>query len=307
MVRCGCRRGSRITPAHAGSTCSHGVEGAGTADHPRSRGEHTPRQAGGAAGAGSPPLTRGARRRWPWCRGGHRDHPRSRGEHRVRSAPVHDPSGSPPLTRGARGRRHRDVRPEGITPAHAGSTLSTSGVESRATDHPRSRGEHPGPDERPALTHGSPPLTRGALWPNSRIPRSEGITPAHAGSTCSVLGVYSATGDHPRSRGEHQDLALAATRWVGSPPLTRGARLAGVLGLGLDGITPAHAGSTRSRHPRPTRGRDHPRSRGEHFEEPLDFRVLTGSPPLTRGARVLVMRGRLQHGITPAHAGSTYS
>ena len=91
----------RITPAHAGTTnfrdCSSGI----SADHPRSRGDHTPLQTLRVVLKGSPPLTRGPRigpslsliemRITPAHAGTtnsgsktavfHGDHPRSRGDH----------------------------------------------------------------------------------------------------------------------------------------------------------------------------------------------------------------------------------
>ena len=72
-----------------------------------------------------------------------------------------------------------------------------------------------------------------------------------------------------------------------------------------DGITPAHAGSTRTKPPGNVSARDHPRSCGEHNLQDGGHIIVWGSPPLMRGAPTvgaLCPRGLR---ITPAHAGST--
>ena len=91
----------------------------------------------------------------------------------------------------------------------------------------------------------------------------------------------------------------------GSPPLTRGAPGLWVWGLSPDRITPAYAGSTSSRSVSRSRSRDHPRLRGEHVRPASTNSKPTGSPPLTRGARVQDPLGVGPRGITPAYAGST--
>mgnify|MGYP006971576911 CR=1 FL=1 len=49
----------------------------------------------------------------------------------------------------------------------------------------------------------------------------------------------------------------------------------------------------------------HPRSRGEHSTTPSTTGGFDGSSPLTRGALLLLHILRQQHGLIPAHAGST--
>ena len=70
--------------------------------------------------------------------------------------------------------------------------------------------------------------------------------------------------DHPRSRGDHSVTPTTLTMISGSPPLTRGPRGGGHLGIHIDGITPAHAGTTSSSVAEDDDVRDHPRSRGDH-------------------------------------------
>ena len=88
------------------------------------------------------------------------------------------------------------------------------------------------------------PLTRGSplsSWPV--LPRL-GLIPAHAGSTMSAFPYTSSRTAHPRSRGEHYQSRLGATRFDGSSPLTRGAPSANHVQPQGTGLIPAHAGST---------------------------------------------------------------
>ena len=92
---------------------------------------------------------------------------------------------------------------------------------------------------------------------------------------------------------------------AGSSPLTRGARGERHIRIRLEGIIPAHAGSTSAdglgAHVRP----DHPRSRGEHMVVVRSCRSMMGSSPLTRGALLGDGGGGVHERIIPAHAGST--
>ena len=160
--RRGCRRGSRIIPAYAGSTISWSSHPPEAADHPRIRGEHDSLSMEKFRARGSSPHTRGAR-----CRAANpgpdpgiipayagstvlaliftraaEDHPRIRGEHpdgRRKSPPA---PGSSPHTRGARRSWGVGFPPGRIIPAYAGSTWVAWVVSCPLTDHPRIRGEH---------------------------------------------------------------------------------------------------------------------------------------------------------------------
>ena len=159
---------------------------------------------------------------------------------------------------------------------------------------------------RPAFgVDGSPPLARGA--PPVRVAQGHppGITPARAGSTTSTPSSARSSGDHPRSRGEHQDTARANVAVLGSPPLARGAQLGGALHVPAAGITPARAGSTPPLPGKVNLGGDHPRSRGEHRAEWGARQINGGSPPLARGALRYRIGGPVTERITPARAGST--
>ena len=172
-----------------------------------------------------------------------RDHPRSRGEHNAGLSAAHIREGSSPLTRGAPAGIPRRRPCERIIPAHAGSTSTGVGCGVRASDHPRSRGEHVKRLGEDGLLHGSSPLTRGAQLRHGGRLNTCRIIPAHAGSTNRVNRVltdplgsspltrgahtrrYKAVygGDHPRSRGEHRTPIRCIQGVRGSSPLTRGA------------------------------------------------------------------------------------
>src|SRR5690606_18800603 len=71
-----------------------------------------------------------------------RDHPRACGEHASNSAASSLLSGSPPRVRGAPAAALAAGKRARITPARAGSTLTTTASTSCVTDHPRACGEH---------------------------------------------------------------------------------------------------------------------------------------------------------------------
>ena len=172
-----------ITPACAGSTRLCGSNRPRTRDHPRLRGEHAGWGKILFSDDGSPPPARGA----PYLSDAHRprvgitpacagstgyirvlcrdpsDHPRLRGEHHLCELLEDSKIGSPPPARGAHDLAALVHAIERITPACAGSTMSSSRCASNFADHPRLRGEHPSPEPR------TTPCRR--------------ITPACAGST----------------------------------------------------------------------------------------------------------------------------
>ena len=74
-----------------------------------------------------------------------------------------------------------------ITPAHAGTTLQIHVLKGALWDHPRSRGDHFKYGIPQLGIYGSPPLTRGPLMRQSDLRRLLRITPAHAGTTATVI------------------------------------------------------------------------------------------------------------------------
>mgnify|MGYP000890263657 CR=1 FL=1 len=256
--------GSRLIPAHAGSTIRATGGPFRSGAHPRSRGEHGSSTVEQVRADGSSPLTRGARRpsRWGRCcprlipahagsttrrsiyaslRGAH---PRSRGEHDIARGPWERVKGSSPLTRGAPRSRRRDIAGNRLIPAHAGSTITLSRAKCFSPAHPRSRGEHAMVTGYGELSEGSSPLTRGAHPPTTRGTSPVRLIPAHAGSTRSTVMPHSCTAAHPRSRGEHFVVRREVASDHGSSPLTRGApKITQSSGSNIR-LIPAHAGST---------------------------------------------------------------
>ena len=99
---------------------------------------------------------------------------------------------------------------------------------------------------------GSSPLTRGA-----RVSWSRRHSPVVA---------------HPRSRGEHRTDGHGHSFSMGSSPLTRGALRESLWITSIQGLIPAHAGSTWFDAIPPERWGAHPRSRGEHVIMQPPFR-----------------------------------
>ena len=152
----------RITPACAGSSALVLLVLRHCADHPRVRGEQQVGQGPCDPEPGSPPRARGAdlsrhrdlehfgitppacagsSRSAPWPAPRQADHPRVRGE-QVGGRLVPPPErGSPPRARGADTTRVHPGRERGITPACAGSRRRIGSTRTKATDHPRVRGE----------------------------------------------------------------------------------------------------------------------------------------------------------------------
>ena len=112
-----------------------------------------------------------------------------------------------------------------------------------------------------------------------------GLIPAHAGSTGMRFIVGPGTRAHPRSRGEHGFGIFRPVFDHGSSPLTRGAPRTVYENDYLEGLIPAHAGSTLGLSTSSQSNGAHPRSRGEHRAYPIPKAIQTGSSPLTRGAR----------------------
>ena len=215
--------------------------------------------------------------------------------------------GSSPHTRGARGEDSSMCRRAGIIPAYAGSTSAPASGWGSGADHPRIRGEHVkmAPELRTSL--GSSPHTRGAPVCVAIVGREMGIIPAYAGSTWTRSRSGSASGDHPRIRGEHVQMNRAIADGSGSSPHTRGAHPIFDEVYRKQRIIPAYAGSTAALASQAHSIADHPRIRGEHFGHVVYTVGISGSSPHTRGAP---RQRRLDHQpiwIIPAYAGSTTS
>ena len=92
----------------------------------------------------------------------------------------------------------------------------------------------------------------------------ERITPADAGKTSTNRGSYRQGKDHPRGCGENMIAAYRDALTKGSPPRMRGKHEVTANFGGVERITPADAGKTRSESTAPAGGADHPRGCGEN-------------------------------------------
>ena len=176
----------------------------------------------------------------------------------------------------------------GITPAHAGNTAQQLNNRLKQWDHPRACGEYETIAQLRQELMGSPPRMRGILCSRFRIFIDCGITPAHAGNTNRDGQGNRAYRDHPRACGEYACYSISALPGPGSPPRMRGIPELPVPRTANLGITPAHAGNTKSA-PRPSLGDpDHPRACGEYMLEVVLAIPRLGSPPRMRG--ILIIR-----------------
>ena len=151
-----------------------------------------------------------------------------------------------------------------ITPAHAGKTRNSHSSTFRSRDHPRACGENLDLKLREIDMKGSPPRMRGKQAVKLRDVRHAGITPAHAGKTCSVTPLRCGERDHPRACGENRASGAESGMRTGSPPRMRGKRLVLPRWRRRYGITPAHAGKTQTHINANVFSGDHPRACGEN-------------------------------------------
>ena len=155
------------------------------------------------------------------------------------------------------------------------------------------------------LTEGSSPLARGLLHLEIGRIIVHRIIPARAGFTLHHHGIYSASRDHPRSRGVYSPRRPSGRSFCGSSPLARGLRRQTRLGPDPRRIIPARAGFT----PRCRDGRcrrsDHPRSRGVYAGILNACVSALGSSPLARGLLPPPVHTHGGRGIIPARAGFT--
>ena len=174
-------RRARITPACAGKTHLRSTKTHAHTDHPRMRGEDSPRRRSTSTASGSPPHARGRRRGSAPTRLGLRITPACAGKTVctaviIFSFPDH--------------------------PRMRGEDVSTPLPAEDDGDHPRMRGEDPRPDPTRYKYYGSPPHARGRLVLLVAEERRGWITPACAGKTREGRVPVRSRRDHPRMRGE---------------------------------------------------------------------------------------------------------
>ena len=197
------RTSRRFIPARAGNTRGPETGRRKCPVHPRSRGEHLEESEITIGVNGSSPLARGTRSalahnadhcRFIPARAGNTSttrrrimsttvHPRSRGEHHSRGWSRRARTGSSPLARGTRRRDDRLGQPHRFIPARAGNTPRSRSGSPAHPVHPRSRGEHTGPERSSPSSTGSSPLARGTLVTNAPSIAACRFIPARAGNT----------------------------------------------------------------------------------------------------------------------------
>ena len=191
--------------------------------------------------------------------------------------------GSSPLTRGKQRRGCRVVPGDGLIPAHAGTTTTSSSAFSPTRAYPHSRGENHPSHQATATRMGSSPLTRGKLRPRGLEGGHYGLIPTHAGKTPCLASSPASWWAHPHSRGENWFPRLSAARSAGSSPLTRGKRDVRPGEGGRGRLIPTHAGKTPACSCSRRSVRAHPHSRGENTMHVAIVGFVPGSSPLTRG------------------------
>ena len=193
--------------------------------------------------------------------------------------------GSSPLARGT-----PDVVPAGagghrFIPARAGNTV---GMFARQTGKT-----------------GSSPLARGTRTRAASPWRRARFIPARAGNTLRQPRPFAQPSVHPRSRGEHCPTSPDGSSPNGSSPLARGTHQERRHERHDPRFIPARAGNTRPARTARTATRVHPRSRGEHAGEIIEFGAEDGSSPLARGTRVVEPHVNPDGRFIPARAGNT--
>ena len=198
-----------------------------------------------------------------------------------------------------------DLTIDGIIPAYAGNTSSLRLRWTGGRDHPRVCGEHPLGSPPLGSGSGSSPRMRGTRQGSTAKRAADGIIPAYAGNTFSLLLVLGRRRDHPRVCGEHPLVRRCVPRDPGSSPRMRGTQLFCLCRKLSTGIIPAYAGNTFYNTSKLLLIRDHPRVCGEHESPASQPLRNSGSSPRMRGTLSDTLGPSVRTGIIPAYAGNT--
>ena len=134
---------------------------------------------------------------------------------------------------------------------------------------------------------------------------AHGITPACAGTTGKRRSCPLPPEDHPRVCGNHLPCSVAACPMIGSPPRVREPLSEGFACHMYGRITPACAGTTKSRNANVRHSKDHPRVCGNHSNTMSYSLCFSGSPPRVREPPDTDPKLGYTVRITPACAGTT--
>ena len=196
---------SRITPACAGKSQNSCFQNRSTWDHPRVRGEKVDAISALVKETGITPACAGKSSAHRYAALLTRDHPRVRGEKALPPCLGSAPSGSPPRARGKVKTALHVGRRDGITPACAGKSGTSSDTHKRFKDHPRVRGEKMPRRHLIAVAIGSPPRARGKEVLTAAMQNDSRITPACAGKSSAHAEIIAIMIYHPRVCGEKLD------------------------------------------------------------------------------------------------------
>jgi hypothetical protein len=130
------------------------------------------------------------------------------------------------------------------------------------------------------------------------------VTPARAGRISVRRSALMPAQEHPRTRGEDDQLKWLTVDIEGAPPHARGGRRGPLRGLLSVRNTPAHAGRTSGRRRSASWATEHPRTRGEDPANCWLWNPPMGTPPRMRGQLLQHFVGDLVHWSTPACAGT---
>ncbi|ADI66569.1 hypothetical protein HMPREF0573_10250 [Mobiluncus curtisii ATCC 43063] len=118
-----------------------------------------------------------------------------------------------------------------------------------------------------------------------RLWRSGGLIPASAGTTLAMSNATWASGAHPRECGDHSSCSWLPPAAIGSSPRVRGPLGFPVFVVGVGGLIPASAGTTRLPRRALALTWAHPRECGDHDKRLSKRFQRTGSSPRVRGPR----------------------
>ncbi|KFI72989.1 hypothetical protein BMIN_0702 [Bifidobacterium minimum] len=194
---------------------------------------------------------------------------------------------------------------QGIIPASAGQTFSSTLRPSACKDHPRECGANRTVSVPKTTPQGSSPRVRGKQSQSRDVPRASRIIPASAGQTSTSCRTRSTGEDHPRECGANVMPAIATFIVGGSSPRVRGKLMAVLFWVSLAGIIPASAGQTTACSRRILPHTDHPRECGANFFRTVWNGMVSGSSPRVRGKRPIRYPHTAVAWIIPASAGQT--
>ena len=170
---------------------------------------------------------------------------------------------------------------------------------------PRECGEHSLTPVSVMPLLGSSPPVRGTHHDRAHQLCGPGLIPARAGNTMISGAMAELSGAHPRSRGEHTDIAGIAEGTPDSSPLAQGTQLVCHVYEVDTRLIPARTGNTRKSGSVLARRWAHPRSRREHTIRWTWWITGKGSSPLARGTHAGPVPQVAHARFIPARAGNT--